>query len=155
MVCPGNVLQYTCSSGEGSLGWLVGSDQLIYSDNSLLDEVVDVGVFEAMLTSVDGQNFVSTLTNPMVTLGDNGTSFQCVGGSSSVVLTVGVAGLCTILYLNVFAQYCTCTCMCTLVSFVMKVLFKMLCGICFPTKIFRQQNSFQLVTFCVRVWLNK
>ena len=93
LVCPGNVLQYTCSSGEGSLGWLVGSDQILYLDNSLLDDVFDVGGFDAILTSVEGQNFGSTLTNPMITLADNETKIQCVGGSSSVPIDVAVAGL--------------------------------------------------------------
>ena len=72
---------------------MVSSDQILYLNNSLLNMVFNVGSFVSLLTSVDGQNFVSTLTNPMVTLADNGMLIHCVGRSSSVPIKVAIAGL--------------------------------------------------------------
>ena len=95
LVCPGNVLQYTCTTiMKGSLGWLVGSEHYTFSNDTDLNMVYVVGPFNAILTAVDGKKLSSTLTDTMITSADNGLQIQCLGGgSTSQDVKVSVAGL--------------------------------------------------------------
>ena len=89
---------YTCTTiMQGSLGWVVGSGsehQRTFSNSADLNMVYVVGPFYAILTAVDGNNFTSTLTNPMITSDDDGLSIHCATGGSTSQLKVAVAGLC-------------------------------------------------------------
>ena len=94
-VCPGNVLQYTCTTiMEGNLGWFVGFDDYFFTNGDDLNMVHRFGPFNAILTAVDGENLTSTLTNTMIMSDDDELKIQCATGGSISVLKVAVAGLC-------------------------------------------------------------
>ena len=92
-VCPGQVLQYTCSSNTSPLSWIVGSNAAGgFSSRVTVNSSIIIGEFLAVLTANDGSFLSSTLTNTMITLGYNGQQVQCAAGSSLRHINIAVAG---------------------------------------------------------------
>ena len=96
-VCPGQVLQYTCSANASSLYWEINSEQAGFDSNDPVNSSFNLGVFVAVLTANDGSLLSSTLTNTMIALSKHGQQVQCAGGSSSSHISIVIAGnACTV-----------------------------------------------------------
>lgn len=93
-VCPGQVLQLTCSVSSNSLLWIVGSngDSLFLGRYSTVNKSTNVGEFVAVVTANDGSFLSSTLTHTMITLGYNGVKVKCEVGSSNEVINIILQG---------------------------------------------------------------
>ena len=91
-VCPGQVLQYTCSANASSLYWEINSEQDGFDSNDPVNSSFNLGEFVAVLTANEGSLLSSTLTNTMIALSKNGQQIQCAGGISSGHISIVIAG---------------------------------------------------------------
>ena len=92
VVCPGQLLEYTCFSNESSIGWLIGADFYVYNEMDAVNSSMWINGFETVLTKKNESLFYSTATNPMVTLDDDNERIEFLGGSDTDYRTIAVAG---------------------------------------------------------------
>ena len=93
LVCPGQVLQYTCSSNESLLIWDINSSiQNFFDSTNSVNSSFNLGEFVAKLTAKDGSFLSSTLTNTMIALSKNGQQIQCFGIMSVDHINITIAG---------------------------------------------------------------
>ena len=89
--CPGQMVVFTCSSDDGTIGWRI---KYIYEHFDKEDNVNDIKMvldFVAKLTARNGSSCTSTLTHPMISSAHDGLVIWCIRETFASI-TIDVAG---------------------------------------------------------------
>ena len=92
--CPGETLQYTCTSPQRPIGWSIASSNTFVfgSQDKDVNSNGTIGDFFLLLTVQNANSSVSTATNDMVTSSDDGHDVECFGGNLASSITIAIAG---------------------------------------------------------------
>ena len=96
LVCPGELLSYTCNATGPGIAWQVGgSDLSVFNSANQINTKMQDELFTYFLIDVFPGNqstFLSNATIQSVTSSENGVSFSCSDGSTFEFKTIMVAG---------------------------------------------------------------
>ena len=92
-VCPGAVLQYTCTSSLGEQYWTIGtSHPFIITESSVVNSSGTIDDFFLILAQKDADCSTCTATNDIATSKYDGQQVACYSGTSFSNVTIAVAG---------------------------------------------------------------
>ena len=93
-VCPGKMLQYTCTSTLNEQYWTIGSsDPFIITESSVVNSSGTIDDFFLILTGKDPSCSTCTATNDIATSKYDGQQIACYSGKSLSTVQIAVAGM--------------------------------------------------------------
>ena len=93
IACPGEKLQYMCTSSKSQLSWTVGNSQPVtIGGNMVVNSSKNIDHFSLLLSAKNATNISSTATIDMVTSTYDGEQIACYSGTEIDSDDIDIAG---------------------------------------------------------------